>query len=77
MRICDRCKKPAEHLIPMELTNGWNFKYNVWNYIKIEVCRNCRIHYEILKNNASMELERRVNSEFLSEVKESIYESLR
>jgi hypothetical protein len=49
----------------MELTNGWNFKYNVWNYIKIEVCRNCRIHYEILKNNASMELERRVNSEFL------------
>jgi hypothetical protein len=61
----------------MELTNGWNFKYNVWNYIKIEGCRNCRIHYEILKNNASMELERRVNSEFLSEVKESIYENLR
>jgi hypothetical protein len=30
-----------------------------------------------LKNNASMELERRVNSEFLSEVKESIYENLR
>jgi hypothetical protein len=60
----------------VELTNGWNFKYNVWNYIKIEVCRNCRIHYEILKNNASMELERRVNSEFLAEV-ESIYEDMR
>jgi hypothetical protein len=60
----------------MELTNGWNFKFNVWNYIKIEVCPNCRIHYEILKNNASMELERRVNSEFLSQV-ESIYEDMR
>jgi hypothetical protein len=61
----------------MELTNGRNHKFNVWNYIKIEVCTSCRIHYEVLKNNASMELERRVNSEFLSEVKESIYGDLR
>jgi hypothetical protein len=60
-------QKNKGSLIPMEITNGWDYSNHAWRFIKLEVCSDCRNHYEILKNNASMELERRVNSEFLAE----------
>jgi hypothetical protein len=77
MRICDRCKKNVDILIPIELIVGWDYAKHIWKYTKLEICSGCQTHLKTLRNNGLLRLETEVNTEFLKEVRQNIYESLR
>jgi hypothetical protein len=64
-------------LIPIELIVGWKYKEHIWKYTKLEICAGCKEHLKIMRNNALLRLETEVNTEFLQEVRENIYESVR
>jgi hypothetical protein len=76
IKICDRCKRPVDLLIAIELTIGWNYAKHVWKYKNLEICKNCQTHVKMLRDNAMIEAEMNICREFL-EVRESTYESMR
>jgi hypothetical protein len=73
LKICDKCKKPQRILHHLDIYEGWNYQEHKW----IEVCIDCKTHFRIMMNNALCEAEKKVHDEFLKEVKEGVYESLR
>jgi hypothetical protein len=43
----------------------------------VEVCASCEAHFREMRNNALCEAEENVNREFLREIREKVYETMR
>jgi hypothetical protein len=77
LKICDKCKKPEQILHHLDIYEGWNYREHKWNIKEVEICTECKRHFQIMMNNALCEAEKKVHEEFLKGVKEGVYESLR
>jgi hypothetical protein len=77
VRICDRCKKPVDILIPIELTVGWNSAKHIWKYKNLEICKDCHTYLKIMRDDAFVETELKICNEFLQDVRESVFEAMR